>query len=150
MDSQPGQLVLIASVVIDDPDRVDDLVAEHLAELGVTVATMGAGGHEHHHVVEVHHAIELGQDGRDHQVPRLWPGAVTGRDRHGLATLNALAQRWSSHGFTHRAAQDRGRIGGGGVMTGSTTVVRAGSASMTSPDSPYAKRTFMIRLSTRH
>ena len=111
----PGDGVAGAGVVVDDPDGVDDGIAEHGPQLGVGVRPVGAGGDEHHDVVEIDDAVELVEQGGDHQVPRLRAGDVAGRDRHGLPALHPLAQRWSGHRRAQRGAKPGAGIGRGGL-----------------------------------
>jgi hypothetical protein len=111
VDTEPDQLSLIACVVVDDPHRVDDLVTEHLAQLSIAVAAVSTGRDQDHDISEVDHVLQFREYGRDHQVPRLRAGAIAGRDRHGLAPSNAIAQRWSGNGLTQYPAQNLDRVG---------------------------------------
>ncbi len=73
---------------------------------GLGVAAVGAGGDQDHDVVQVDHPVELGQDGRDHQVPGLRPGEVARGDRHRLPAPHAVPQRAGRRrGLAERAAQ---------------------------------------------
>ena len=111
--AQPDQRPRVAGVVVDDPDRAGHGLAEHGPQLGVGVATVGAGGDQHDHVVEVDHAVQLGQHRRDHQVSGLRPGAVAGRDGHRLARPDPLAQRRTGHRGAQGGLQGRRRVGHG-------------------------------------
>ena len=105
--AHPGELGAVAGVVVDDRYRVHDLVAEHLPQLGVGVAAMGARSDEYHQVLRAGYAVEFGEDGGDHQLPRLRTGTVAGRDGHGLPGAHPLTQRQAGD----RMAQ-RGRLVG--------------------------------------
>src|SRR4051794_41914562 len=81
MDTEPCQLSLIARVVVDDPHRVDDLVTEHLAQLGVAVAAVGAGRDQDDDISEVDHVLEFREYGGNNLAPRARAGALPRRGR---------------------------------------------------------------------
>jgi hypothetical protein len=108
--AHPHEGRLVARVVVEHVDPVDDVVAQHRPELGLGVAAVGAGGHEDDDVVDVDDALDLLQHGRDHEVARLGPGAVADGDGHGLSRPHDLAQRRSRHRPAQRRPQDLGGI----------------------------------------
>jgi hypothetical protein len=79
--------------MVDHSNARDDLVAEHLPQLLVRIAAMGAGGDEHGDVPQRDDALELLEDGRDDDAARLGSRAVTDAQRDRLARLNQLPQR---------------------------------------------------------
>jgi hypothetical protein len=90
--AEPGQGGWITGVVVHhgEPGRH---AAEHPVDLLRAVAAMGARGHQHHDVLDTDDALELVQDRRDDDVPRLRPGAVAHRDRDRGARAHQLPQR---------------------------------------------------------
>ena len=108
--ADPRQRGVVAGVVVDDPDRVDDLVAEHRAQLRRRVAAVGAGRDEEHDVVEGDDAVELVEDRGDHDVARLRARDVTDADRDRLAAPDELAQRPAGERVAQRAHDLGGRV----------------------------------------
>src|SRR5262249_44222461 len=86
---------VVASVVVDDPDALVDVVADHRPQLGLGVATVGTGGDEGDDVVLGDETVELVQDRGQHEVPGLRARAVADRDRHRAAAADDVTQRWS-------------------------------------------------------
>ena len=113
--TQPFELLIVAGIVVDHPDDVDD-VTEHGPELGRRAPTMGSRGDQHRHVLRTDDSLELLQDGRDHEVSRLGSGAVAHRDGNGLTGPHQVAQRRARHGPAQGAAQRRGRISEGRLV----------------------------------
>jgi len=111
--AHPAVRVARPGVVVDDPHGVDDLVAEHRPQLRLGVGPVGAGGHEHHDVVEVDQAVELLQQHRDHLLAGLGAGAVAGGDRDRLPGPESLAQRRPGDRLAQRPAQLGADVGGG-------------------------------------
>jgi hypothetical protein len=106
----------VARVVVDDPHAVRHLGAEHRPDLLVGVAAVGARGHEHGHVVERDHALELLEHGGDHEVARLGARAVAHGDGHAPAAAGGVAQSRPGHGGVERLAQDRPGLRRGGMV----------------------------------
>ena len=112
--AHPGQRRLVARVVIDDANRREHLVAEHRAQLLVGVAAVRARGDQHDDVLQAHEAVELLEDGRHDDLPRLRPRAVADADRDGAAAAHDVAQRRpgdrSPQRLAHRGALVGGRL----------------------------------------
>jgi hypothetical protein len=89
---------------------------------------------ENDHVVERDKAVELLEDGGDHQVAGLRARAVAHRDRH-AAPPGELAQPRAGGRRLERVAQHRALVVGARVVRGSTTVVRPSGSSVSSPRS---------------
>ena len=102
--------VIVAGVVVDHPDVVDD-ITEHGPQLGRRVPAMGSGGHQHGHVLQADDPLELLQDGRDHEVSGLRSGAVAHRDGDGLTGPHQVAERRAGHGPAQGRPERPGRIG---------------------------------------
>ena len=81
----------IASVVVDDLDAREDLLAEHRAQLVVGVAAVRPRGDEDHDVRVSDDARKLVQHRRNHQFARLRARAVAHRDRDSLARAHQIA-----------------------------------------------------------
>jgi hypothetical protein len=89
--------------VVDDADALEDIVAEHRAELVVGVRAMGAGRHEEDHVFQTNETVELLEEGGDDDMARLGSRAVADRDRDGPAAFGDVTERRPGD----RAAQSR-------------------------------------------
>ena len=107
----PGKRITVPRVMVDHPDRADDLLTEELHQLGLGAPTVSAGRDDDRDVIEIDEAVEFRQQHRDHQPARLWPGNVTGGDRHRLARTDTIPQRCTGHRSPERTAQSGGRIG---------------------------------------
>ena len=98
---------------------------------------MGAGGDEHDDVVGPDDGLQLVEQRRDHQVPRLRPGAVAHGDGDGLPGSDALAQRRADGRGTAAPRASAARSSGTAwSWRGRMTVAAPSGTSMTIPDSP--------------
>jgi hypothetical protein len=89
----PLQRSGISSIVVDDADTVDNVIAEHGPKLCVSVRPMSARCHEYHHVVEPNDSVQLVEQRPQHRSPRLRSSDIAGRDRHRLARRDTIAER---------------------------------------------------------
>ncbi len=112
--AEPAEAGVVAGVVVDHPDGGEHVTTEHVLQLGRGVAPMGAGGDEHDDAIEPDHGLQHVEQRRDHQVPRLGPGAVAHRDGDGLPGSDALVQRRADVGGPQRPGQ-RGPLVGHGL-----------------------------------
>ena len=77
--------------MIDNTHAVDDVVPEHLPQLGVGVLAMGAGRDENDDVLEADDAVELLEQRGYDNTSRLRACAVAHRDRDCLPRPDAIA-----------------------------------------------------------
>ena len=99
--------------MVDDANRPEHLVAEHRAQLLLGVAAMRPRGDEQHDVIEAHEPVQLLEDGRDDDLPRLGPSAVADADRDRAAAAGDVAQWPAGNGPAQRLEHRGPRVRGG-------------------------------------
>ena len=73
---------------------------------------MRARGDEHDDVLQAHEALELLEDGRHHDLPRLWARAVADADRDAAGAADDLPQRRAGDRLPQRLEHLDAFIGG--------------------------------------
>ena len=118
--SQPNQRRLASSRAswLTTRTAVEHVTTEHVLQLGLGVAPVGAGGDEHDDAIEPDHGLQHLEQRRDHHVPRLGPGAVAHGDGDASARLGRARAAAAPTSGDCRARAQRGPLVGNGLDAG--------------------------------
>lgn len=118
MPAHPDERCLVARVVVDHPHAVDDVVAEHLPELGVGVAPVRSGRDQDDDVLEPDDRGQLLEERGNHDSARLWARAVADADRDRLTGVDDVAQGRACDRLPQGRRHGSAPIGGRREMVG--------------------------------